>query len=228
MNGSARMLQDIQAEVELTRRYIGKAALDERVMQAMQEVSREAFVPSEMIPFAYDNRPLPIGEGQTISQPYIVALMTDLLCPQDTDIVLEVGTGCGYQAAILSRVVKQVYTIEVVEPLARRAKARLEGLGYTNIETRHGDGYYGWKEHAPFDGIIVTAAASHTPPALVEQIKPGGRMVIPIGLPHFYQELMFVEKDAAGKVTTRDILGVSFVPLTGEHHPGHEGEDKEK
>jgi protein-L-isoaspartate(D-aspartate) O-methyltransferase len=160
---------------------------------------------------------LPIGYGQTISQPYIVALMTDLLKVNSGDVVLELGTGSGYQAAILSGLVKRVYTIEIIEPLARQAKSRLARLGYGNVTTRLGDGYYGWPEYAPFDGIIVTAAASHVPPPLIEQLKPGGRMVIPVGDRFFTQQLLLVEKTADGQITTRQVLPVRFVPLTGEH-----------
>jgi protein-L-isoaspartate(D-aspartate) O-methyltransferase len=161
---------------------------------------------------------LGIGHGQTISQPYIVALMTDLLKPQTGDVVLEVGTGSGYQAAVLSLLVKQVYSIEIVETLAREATARLRRLGYENIEVRGGDGYRGWREHAPFDSIIVTAAAPAIPPPLLEQLKAGGRMVIPVGAPYCRQVLTVVDKDDRGEVTVKELLPVAFVPLTGEHN----------
>ena len=208
-----RMLADIEREVAYTSSLIGKSQLDPRVMAAMGKVSREAFVPADLKYLAYDNGPLPIGHGQTISQPYIVALMTDLLQPEAEHVVLEVGTGSGYQAAILSLLVKKLFTMERVAALGEASRVRLQSLGYSNIEYCTGNGYEGWPAHAPYDGIIVTAAASHIPPALVEQLKPGGRLVIPVGLPHLPQELLLVEKDGAGETHTRDILGVAFVPL---------------
>lgn len=213
-----RMIQDIEREAEYTASLIGKRALDPRVMDAMKQVPRHEFVPTEAQVYAYENGPVPIGHGQTISQPYIVALMTDLLNPESEHVVLEVGTGSGYQAAILSLLVNQVYSTEIVEPLATAARDRLQRLGYTNVEVRTADGYHGWVEHAPFDGIVVTAAAPAIPEPLVEQLKPGGRLVIPVGLPYSYQELMLVEKSEDNEVRTKDILGVAFVPLTGEHH----------
>ena len=185
------------------------------VLEAMREVPRHELVSDNVRAAAYENRPLPIGYGQTISQPYIVALMTELAKPDEDDVVLEVGTGSGYQAAVISRLVRRVYTIEIVEPLARQAEERLRGLGYHNITVRQGDGYHGWPEHAPFDAILVTAAASHIPPPLVAQLKPGGRMVIPVGPPFMAQNLMLIEKEPDGKVHTRALLPVSFVPLTG-------------
>lgn len=211
--GIQRMIADIESEVAFTRRYIGKSELAPEVMAAMRQTPREQFVPEDLQPYAYDNGPLPIGQGQTISQPYIVALMTDLLQPQKEHCVLEIGTGSGYQAAILSQLVKTVYTIEVVKELGVAAAERLRRLHYSNIITRIGNGYLGWPEHAPFDAIIVTAAASHIPPALVEQLKPGGRLVIPVGLPYMHQELMLIEKDNEGDTHVKDILGVAFVPL---------------
>jgi protein-L-isoaspartate(D-aspartate) O-methyltransferase len=213
-----RMMQDIERGVEQTRSLIGKRALDPRVMEAMKQVPRHEFVPGNAQAYAYENGPLPIGQGQTISQPYIVALMTDLLNPEPEHVVLEVGTGSGYQAAILSLLVKQVYSTEIVEPLATAARERLQRLGYTNVEVGTTDGYDGWVEHAPYDGIVVTAAAPAIPEPLVEQLKPGGRLVIPVGLPYSYQELMLVEKSEDNAIHTKDILGVAFVPLTGEHH----------
>jgi protein-L-isoaspartate(D-aspartate) O-methyltransferase len=209
-----RMARVIEAEAETTGGATGRAAFDERVMAALRKVPRHEFVPDDEKRHAYENRPLPIGYGQTISQPYIVALMTDLLDPQRGDVVLELGTGSGYQAAVLAELVKEVYTIEIVEPLGRAAKARLERLGVRNVTTRVADGYHGWPEHAPFDGIVVTAAADHIPPPLVRQLKPGGRMVIPVGGPFLVQQLTLVEKDAKGGVTTRQLLPVRFVPLT--------------
>lgn len=214
MKPEQRMLRDIEREVEYTRHLIGKDAFDPRVMDAFRQVPRHEFVPESLRDRAYDNGPLPIGEGQTISQPYIVALMTDLLVPEPGDIILEVGTGSGYQAAILSRLVKQVYSIEIVDALAAEARERLQRLGYGNVEVRSADGYHGWIEHAPFDGIVVTAAAPAIPEPLIEQLKPGGRLVIPLGLPYDYQELMLVEKLPDQRVETRSILGVAFVPLT--------------
>lgn len=195
----------------------GKDGLDERVLAALAEVERHRFVPERLQSEAYANHPLPIGHGQTISQPYIVALMTDLMAPGPEDVVLEVGTGSGYQAAVLAKLVRQVYSIEIIEPLASTAGARLEQLGYTNVTTRLGDGYFGWQEHAPFDAIIVTAAASHVPPPLIEQLKPGGRMVIPVGGRFTVQYLLLLEKTMAGEIRTRQITAVRFVPLTGEH-----------
>jgi len=180
-------------------------------------VPRHEFVPITQRPYAYENRPLPIGHGQTISQPYIVALMTELAEVSKTDVVLEIGTGSGYQAAILGQLAAKIYTVEIIKPLAEQAAARLRGPGYDNVKTRIGDGYYGWEAFAPFDAILVTAAASHIPPPLVRQLKPGGRMVIPVGGRFLTQELMLVTKDPSGVVTTRQILPVRFVPLTGEH-----------
>ncbi len=213
----ARMVREISEEVAETVTWTGQGKLAEPVLQALRSVPRHAFVDEDDREAAYDNRPLPIGFGQTISQPFIVALMTDLLKPHQGQVVLEVGTGSGYQAAVLAQLVKQVYTIEVIEALGRQAKERLSRLGYKNVEVRIGDGYYGWEEHAPFDGIIVTAAATHVPPPLVQQLKPGGKMVIPVGGPFATQELMLVQKDTHGEITTRQLLPVAFVPLTGSH-----------
>ena len=211
-----QMLREIEQEVEYTGSMTGRAPLKPPVMEAMGRVPRHRFVTSGEQEQAYVNGPLPIGHGQTISQPYIVALMTDLLDPEPQDVILEVGTGSGYQAAVLSRLVRQVYTLEIIEPLYERAVERLRKLGYMNVECRSGNGHFGWSEHAPYDGIIVTAAAPAIPPSLVDQLKPGGRLVIPVGLPYSHQELMVLEKDDNGKVTTRNVLGVIFVPLTGE------------
>ena len=210
------MLRTIEAESRSTQGFTGRSALRPEVMEAMGRVPREEFVPEHLKPMAYENHPLPIGNGQTISQPFIVALMTDLLNPGPNDVILEVGAGSGYQAAILSLLVKQVYALEIIASLAGVASTRLRKLGYDNVEVRQGDGHGGWPEHAPFDGIIVAAAASHVPPALQEQLKPGGRIVIPIGYPDMPQELLVLEKDKSGKFTTRNILSVVFVPLTGE------------
>lgn len=212
---SKQMLREIEREAAYTSSMTGRGAFSPAVMKAMETVPRERFVPEDARLQAFYNGPLPIGHGQTISQPYIVALMTDLLDLQPDDEILEVGTGSGYQAAILSRLVRQVNTMEIIEPLLTRAADTLRSLGYTNVVCRVGDGNHGWPEKAPFDGIIVTAAAPAIPPVLIDQLKPGARMVIPVGLPYHHQELMLLEKDEAGKVSTRDVLGVVFVPLTG-------------
>jgi protein-L-isoaspartate(D-aspartate) O-methyltransferase len=214
MSDQFQMISDIEREVAYTQRMIGRSALSEPVMNAMREVPREAFVPAAERRFAFNNGPLPIGCGQTISQPYIVALMTDLLEVDDSGVVLEVGTGSGYQAAVLSRVAKQVYTEEIIETLYQQASGTLSRLGYDNISCRCDDGYNGWPEHAPYDAIVVTAAAVDIPPPLIEQLKPGGRLVIPVGHPYDYQNLIVVEKEHTGEVSKKNILGVAFVPLT--------------
>jgi protein-L-isoaspartate(D-aspartate) O-methyltransferase len=196
---------------------LGREELDYSVLAAMHRVPRHAFVPTALHDQAYENWPLPIGYGQTISQPYIVALMTDLLAVDSDDIVLEVGTGSGYQAAVLAELTAHVYTIEIVKPLARQAAKRLAELGYANVSTRIGDGYQGWPSHAPFDAIIVTAGADHVPPPLIRQLKPGGKMIIPVDSGLFSQDLTLVEKMPSGAVETRKLLPVRFVPLTGDH-----------
>ena len=211
------LIQEIEQAVRETSLYLDKEELDARVMQALRRVPRHEFVPHESRDYAYHNRPLPIGHGQTISQPYIVAIMTDLIKPESSHRILEVGTGSGYQAAVLAELVKQVYSIEIIQPLALQAKARLQQQGYDNIEVKIGDGYYGWEEFAPFDAIVVTAAASHIPPPLLKQLKPGGRMIIPVGSRFMTQQLLLVKKDRQGKFTTEQVLPVVFVPLTGEH-----------
>ncbi len=194
---------------------LGRQAIeDETVLDAMRAVERHRFVQLAHVPRAYEDTPLPIGHGQTISQPYIVAFMTELLQVEEDDVVLEIGAGSGYQAAVLAEIVDHVYTIEIIEPLGRQCAERMEELDYGNVTVSVGDGYYGWEEHAPFDAIIVTAAASHIPPPLVEQLKPGGRMVIPVGPPFGGQNLMVVEKDEEGTVTQRSVMPVRFVPLT--------------
>jgi protein-L-isoaspartate(D-aspartate) O-methyltransferase len=211
------LVELIKSEAATIRDALNQELLDERVLDALRSVPRHEFVPEAQRHHAYENRPLPIGHGQTISQPYIVALMTHLLKPKKTDRILEIGTGSGYQAAILSGLVDSVYSIEIIEKLAEKAAADIKRTGYDNIHTRIGDGYYGWAEQAPFDGIIVTAAASHIPPPLITQLKPGGQMIIPVGGHFMMQYLVLVAKDANGKVTTRQILPVAFVPLTGAH-----------
>jgi len=210
------MVDTIVALTRETAAETGRASLDGRVLTAMNKVPRHRFVPADQEPNAYANRPLPIGNGQTISQPFIVALMTDMLGLKATDRVLEIGTGCGYQAAVLAELAREVYTIEIVAPLAREAAARFAELGYRNVNARSGDGYRGWPAHAPFDAIIVTAAAPEVPPALIEQLKPGGKLVIPVGAQWSGQELRVIEKDQHGKTTTRNALAVRFVPLTRE------------
>ena len=208
------MVEAIRADVVATQSLTRRSSLDWRVSRAVGRVPRHEFVPAELRDRAYQNRPLAIGHGQTISQPYIVALMTDLNEPRETHVVLEVGTGSGYQAAVLAEIVRHVYTIEIVEPLASTAKKRLAKLRYDNVTVRHGDGYDGWPEHAPYDGIIVTAAGKQIPPPLIAQLKPGGRLVMPVGDAIGSDVLVLVCKDAAGNVTTRNVLPVSFVPLT--------------
>jgi protein-L-isoaspartate(D-aspartate) O-methyltransferase len=213
-NPQEAMLLDIVDEVTYTRREIGRDALDERVMAAMARVPRDRFIPECNQHYAFANGPVPIGHGQTISQPYIVALMTDLLNPRPDSVILEIGTGSGYQAAVLAELVQHVYSIEIIAALAEAAEQRLQQLGYGNVTVRHGDGYHGWPEHAPFDGVVVTAAAPHIPPPLIEQLKPGGRLVIPVGSPGCVQELTTVDKNADGSVCVKSILTVAFVPLT--------------
>jgi protein-L-isoaspartate(D-aspartate) O-methyltransferase len=210
----AAMVEEVRTYARSARDF--EAGFDQDVVSALGEVPRHEFVPDGQERFAYENRPLSIGHGQTISQPYIVALMTDLSDPEPGDNVLEVGTGSGYQAAIFSRLVRSVYSIEIIEPLADRAKETLERLGYDNVMTRLGDGYYGWEEHAPFDAIVVTAAASHVPPPLIRQLKPGGRMVIPVGSRFLTQQLLLIEKKENDEIITKQIAAVRFVPLTGE------------
>jgi len=208
------LLREIESDMRATARDTGHPALSAAVRRAIATVARERFVPSHLAAHAYENRPLPIGEGQTISQPFIVALMTELLQPKSNDVVLEVGTGSGYQAAVLAECVAKVYSIEIVAPLAQRARAALDAAGYRNVETRIGDGYQGWPEAAPFDGIVVTAAPDHVPPRLIEQLRPGGRLVIPVGPHRATQELLVIEAGRDGRATTRRTIAVRFVPLT--------------
>ncbi len=212
-----QLIADIEADVEMTAHYVSKETFNKDIMQVMATVPRHEFVPKNLRAKAYQNRPLPIGFGQTISQPYIVALMTGLLQPQPDHRVLEIGTGSGYQAAVLSELVNRVYSIEIIEELGNSSAKLLARLGYDNIETAIADGYDGWPEHQPFDAIVVTAAISHIPPPLVKQLKKGGRMVIPVGSRFLTQYLTLVEKDLQGTVTSRQLLPVRFVPFTGGH-----------
>lgn len=205
------MLATIEAEYRETAYLTGRSQLPVRLRQALEKVPRREFVPLAVKHLAFANRPLPIGAGQTISQPFIVALMTDLLDPQPEQRILEVGTGCGYQTAILAQLAGKVFSIEIVEALAQKAAGNL--AGYHNVELCCGDGYLGWKEFSPFDGIMVTAAASHVPAPLLDQLKVGGRMVIPVGPPAFHQELQLVQRRSERDYRSEAILGVVFVPL---------------
>jgi protein-L-isoaspartate(D-aspartate) O-methyltransferase len=209
-----QMVAAITADTIFACASIGKAALDERVVATLGKVPRHEFVPVELQPFAYANVPLPIGFGKTISQPFIVGLMTDLLAIDADDTVLEIGTGLGYQAAVLAELAQKVYSVEILEELAEQAKQRLRQQKYTNIEFKIGNGYYGWPDHAPYDKIIVTAAPDLIPPPLLKQLKPGGKMVIPAGLAEA-QRLLLIDKDVTGALTTAEILPVRFSQLEG-------------
>ncbi|MFV1950375.1 MAG: protein-L-isoaspartate(D-aspartate) O-methyltransferase [Nitrospinota bacterium] len=211
-----RMIKEIETDMKSISGMLGKRTLDRQVIKVMSGVHRHEFVEPGLRSYAYLNRPLPIGYGQTISQPFIVALMTDLLKMDNDDVVLEIGAGSGYQAAVLAGIARKVYTIEIIKELGEKAKKRLQRLGYKNIEVLIADGYYGWKEHAPFDSIIVTAAAGHVPLPLLRQLKAGGRIVIPIGGVYDVQMLMVITKDLSGKMKTRQIIPVRFVPMTGK------------
>jgi protein-L-isoaspartate(D-aspartate) O-methyltransferase len=200
----------------VTEQIAGRGVKDTRVLDVMSKVPRHLFVPKDREHMAYDDRPLPIGNGQTISQPYIVALMTELARVGSQDTVLEIGTGSGYQAAVLSLLAKKVYTIEYLEPLGSAAGQKLKALNYSNVEVKIGDGYLGWPEHQPFDAILVTAAIDHVPKALLEQLKPGGRLVIPVGEEYEVQMLRLLEKDQQGKISQQDVIPVRFVPFLGE------------
>ncbi len=209
-----QMVAEIEQMVRQTSGYIGKSVLSEEVMEAMAGVPRHEFVPKSLQAAAYLNRPLPIGNKQTISQPYIVALMTELAAVDKNSVVLEVGTGSGYQAAVLAELVQHVYSIEIIQSLGKRAEKLLKDLGYRNISLKIGDGYHGWKEYAPFDAILVTAAPEAVPQPLLEQLRPGGKMVIPVGSRRAVQSLNVIKKDLDGKIHTREVLPVGFVPLT--------------
>ena len=208
------MIRVIELHARIDADIADRVTIGEAVLDVMAEVPRHEFVADNLQSVAYEDRPLPIGHGQTISQPFIVALMTEMLEVEPDDVVLEIGTGSGYQAAVLAELVRKVHTIEIIPALAETAAAALEKLAYDNVRTYVGDGYFGIPEAAPFDGIMVTAAASHVPPPLIEQLKPGARMIIPVGSSFAFQYLMIVEKDADGRVTTRQTLPVSFVLLT--------------
>jgi len=212
-----RMLDAIKSDARETAAYTGRSSISERVLRAIESVRRERFVPDGAQPYAYENVPLAIGHGQTISQPFIVALMTDLLEPEPGDRMLEIGTGSGYQAAVLAELVDEVYTIEIIPELAQTASARLESLGYDNVRVKAGDGWHGWPEAAPFDGIIVTAVDEQVPPRLLEQLAPGGRLVLPLGPSMGGQMLSVISRNAEGETARDDVLPVQFVPLTGEH-----------
>jgi protein-L-isoaspartate(D-aspartate) O-methyltransferase len=206
-----RMVETVEAHARSSGSGVAGGALDARVLEALRAVPRHAFVPADVSRQAYADRPLPIGLGQTISQPYVVALMTHLAGVKPGDRVLEIGTGSGYQAAVLAHLAGEVYSVEIVAELGRRAADTLARLGYANVTTRIGDGYQGWEEHAPYDGILVTAAPDHVPPALVAQLKPGARLVIPVG--GLFQDLMVVAKAADGTTTSTSVIPVRFVPL---------------
>lgn len=211
-----KMVDEIKEMAELTADRTNRPRFDPKILEIMGTIPRHQFVPDGVRAYAYENRPLPIGKGQTVSQPYIVALMTDLLEPRPEHVVLEIGTGSGYQAAVLASLVKRVYTMEIVQDLGERARDLLAGQGYDNVEVKIGDGFHGWPEHAPYDGIIVTAVAEEIPPPLLEQLKPEGRMVIPVGHRNHMQHLTLVEKSSKGEISRKEILPVAFVPLTRE------------
>jgi len=211
----AQMTAEIATMARETRHETGRAEFSSVVMNAMRKVERHRFVPDDQAGSAYRNHPLPIGRGQTISQPYIVALTTDLIEPQKHHRILEIGTGSGYQAAVLAEIVERVHSVEIIEPLAREAQQRLRALGYRNVEVRVGDGHLGWPEFAPYDGIVVTAAATHVPEQLIKQLKPGARMVIPVGPQNSSQDFLLLQKNADQTVSRRVVLQVRFVPMTG-------------
>jgi protein-L-isoaspartate(D-aspartate) O-methyltransferase len=227
VTSAEQMVLEIEVHARLTAAETGKETFSDPVMEAIGKVPRHEFVPVELQSYAYLNRPLPIGYGKTISQPFIVALMTDLLRLDKDDVVLEIGTGLGYQAAILAQLVRQVYSVEIIEELETEARKRLKRQGYANVETRLANGCYGWPEHGPFDAIMVTAAPDLIPPALIQQLKAGGRMMIPTGASLETQQLMLVEKDAAGRTTVRELLPVRFTSLIMEEDDMMDEEDEE-
>jgi len=211
------MLQDIRAEADYVSRMTGRGQLNDQTLSAMRRVPRQHFVSKSFRSHAYENSPLPIGGGQTIPQPFIVAIMTDLVSPTPSDRVLEVGTGSGYQSAVLAQLSAELYTVEILPELAQASQYRLEVEGYNNIHYRIGDGYYGWPEVAPFDVIMVTAAVETIPIPLIEQLAPGGRMILPVGKRRFTQDLILLQKNLQGEVNSTSLLPVTFVPLAGEH-----------
>ena len=211
------MLQDIRAEADYVCRMAGRGQLNDQTLTAMRRVPRQRFVSKSFRSHAYENSPLPIGGGQTISQPFIVALMTDLVAPKTTDRVLEVGTGSGYQTAILAQLAEELYTVEILPELAQASQHRLDDEGYHNIRYRVGDGYYGWEEFAPFDVIMVTAAVETVPIPLIDQLAPGGRMILPVGKRRYTQDLILLQKNPEGEMHATSLLPVTFVPLAGEH-----------
>ena len=215
-DGMNRMLAAIETSTHMTAAYTGVKAISQEVMTAMAKVDRAQFVPKHSVHDAFENQPLRIGYDQTISQPFIVALMTHLVVSQPGDRILEIGTGSGYQAAIAAELVAHVYSIEIVPELARSAERRLESLGYTNVSIKTGDGWYGWPEEAPFDGILVTAVGLSVPPQLLSQLANGGKLIMPLGDADGDQELAVVTRDSAGDLSTRNVLPVRFVPMTGE------------
>ena len=210
------MIREIEVDVRMTRHETGRAELSRRVMDALTRVPRHEFVPPSLRERAYENRPLPIGHSQTISQPFIVALMTDLIDVDEDSVVLDIGTGSGYQAAVLAEVVARVCSIEIIPELGHEARRRLGRLGYDNVEVRVGDGYFGWPDAAPFDAILIAAAIDEVPQPLVEQLKVGGKMILPLGNPSRSQDLLVLEKTPDGKLDRRSVIPVRFVPLTGD------------
>ncbi len=214
-DGAARLIEDIERDARALAAATGRPVIQPRVLDAIRRVPRAAFMPASEASAAWRNRPAPIGHGQTISQPFVVALMTDLLDLRGAERVLEIGTGSGYQAAILAALGCAVFSVEIVPALAATARRALDAAGFGGVRTRTGDGAAGWPEHAPYDAVMITAAAPTIPPAPIAQLRPGGRLVAPVGLPGEDQTLMLLCKDAAGGVTQRDVLAVSFVPLTG-------------
>lgn len=211
-----RMVREVESQARQIGASLGRTALDARVINALREVPRHEFVPAGMLPLAYENEALPIGDGQIIPQPGMVAVMTDLLRLDGDDIVLEVGTGTGYHTAVLARLARKVYSVEADRDMAAAAGQRLRRLGYGNVEGHVGNGYFGWREHAPYDAILVTAAVDRIPRPLIDQLKPGGRMVVPVNHSNFGQDLLLVEKNSEGITATTEIMAVSFPPLAYE------------